>query len=122
MRRWLLAASFALLLSACDKDPCDERSGSVLCGYCDQDAATTSNPAAGKCRYCDAGTTCTGEICGDLSCVSPDGGGGGTCTPTGCPANAPWYGCGSCWPTSNLCNTRGTSILTDDCSVCRKCP
>jgi len=50
------------------------------------------------------------------------GGGGGGCTPTGCPSSAPWYGCGSCWPTSNLCNSRGTSIITDNCSVCRKCP
>ena len=51
-----------------------------------------------------------------------EGGGGKGCTPTGCPSTAPWYGCGYCWPNSNSCHTRGTSILTDDCSVCRKCP
>lgn len=84
MRQWLLVVSFALLIPSCGlDDPCDERSGSVLCGYCDQDAATTSNPAAGKCRYCATGTTCTGDVCGDLTCVAPDDGGGGgyTCAP-----------------------------------------
>lgn len=50
------------------------------------------------------------------------GGGGGGCTPTGCPSSAPWYGCGTCWPNSNSCHTRGTSNYSDDCSVCRKCP
>jgi hypothetical protein len=44
------------------------------------------------------------------------------CTPTGCPSSAPWYGCGTCWPTSNLCATRGTSTYSDDCSLCRECP
>lgn len=50
------------------------------------------------------------------------GGGGGGCTPTGCLSYAPWYGCGTCWPDSNSCHTRGTSNYSDDCSVCRKCP
>lgn len=50
-----------------------------------------------------------------------DGGYDG-CTPTGCPSYMPWYGCGTCWLTSNLCHTRGTSNSSDDCSVCRKCP
>ncbi len=78
MRRWLLAIPLVLSLAACHKDPCDEKSGQVLCGYCDQDAATSSNPHAGMCRYCDAGTTCTGDVCSDnLTCLAPDGGGGG---------------------------------------------
>lgn len=82
MTRAIAALGFALLLSSCSEDPCEEQSGSVLCGYCDQDAATTSNPHAGMCRYCPGGSTCTGDICGDMSCVVPDdGGGGNTCQP-----------------------------------------
>jgi hypothetical protein len=85
MRRWVIGASAALLLASCSKDPCDEKSGSTLCGYCDKDAATSSNPHAGMCRYCDSGTTCSGDVCGDLSCVGGGGGGGGgggtTCAP-----------------------------------------
>lgn len=46
----------------------------------------------------------------------------GSCIPTGCPANMPWLGCGTCWTTATLCNTRGTSNYSDDCSICRKCP
>ena len=56
---------------------------------------------------------------------SPGGSGGSIksgCTPTGCPTNYPYYGCGKCWATFDLCHSRGTDTLTDDCSVCRKCP
>lgn len=76
--RFLAAVSLAVALSSCSEDPCDDREGKVLCGYCDQDASATNNPHAGMCRYCDAGTTCAGDVCSDaLSCVSDGGGGGG---------------------------------------------
>jgi hypothetical protein len=86
MTRWTLAACAVLLLSSCDLgDPCEEKSGSSLCGYCKEDAATSSNPNAGKCLYCPNGSTCTGDVCGNLTCVEPGGGGGGgggnTCAP-----------------------------------------
>ena len=86
MTRWIAATCTALLLASCSMDdPCEEQSGQTLCGYCKQDAATSGNPHAGKCRYCASGTTCAGDICGDLSCVDPNGGGGGgggnTCSP-----------------------------------------
>ena len=85
---WIVAISAALLLASCSTDdPCEEQPGQTLCGYCKQDAATSSNPHAGMCRYCASGTTCSGDVCGDLSCVDPNGGGGGgggggnTCSP-----------------------------------------
>ena len=123
----LIITIFGILsttLVGCKKgDVCESKSGSVTCGYCKQDAMTSGNPNAGKCFYCPTGSTCSGDVCGTLQCVTAGGGGGGGgCNPTGCPASQPWSGCGTCWATSTLCNTRGTSNLSDDCSVCRKCP
>jgi hypothetical protein len=78
-------AVLACALGACGS-PCDDKAGSVTCGYCKQDAVTSGNPNAGLCRYCASGSTCVGDVCGDLTCVSPGGGGGGggggtTCAP-----------------------------------------
>jgi hypothetical protein len=108
MKRGFLAASLALFLSSCSsEDPCDEQAGSVLCGYCDQDAATSSNPHAGACRYCAAGTTCSGDVCSEaLTCLAPDdGGGGNTCGdgPT-CINNLCSPGLWCCLP-GHSCNT-----------------
>lgn len=79
---------------------------------------------------CPNGVECNGGCCNDGKWCGTDnmchssggGGGGGGCTPTGCPSSYPWYGCGTCWTTSALCHSRGTSDYRDDCSVCRKCP
>lgn len=52
-------------------NPCDDEAGKTTCGYCDKDVATSSNSHAGKCRYCGAGTNCSGDVCGDaLMCES----------------------------------------------------
>jgi hypothetical protein len=106
----MMGAVAALLLASCEKDPCDEKSGSTLCGYCDKDAATSSNPHAGMCRYCEAGTTCTGDVCGDLTCVGSGGGGGGggtTCSPgVTCINNLCSPGLWCC-PAGHTCNMGG---------------
>lgn len=61
---------------------CSDKAGFVTCGYCDLDVVLSSNPYAGKCRYCPDGTTCSGEICGELTCKnSGQAPGGGTTTP-----------------------------------------
>ena len=41
--------------------------GAVTCGHC------ASGTHAGQCRYCPSGTTCSGEICGTLTCKSGSG-------------------------------------------------
>lgn len=120
----LIFSLSAALAASCagDEDVCPPKAGQVACGYCAEDVLTSNNPNAGKCIYCPEGSTCsTDDACDEaLQCVG--GGGGGGCVPTGCPASAPWHGCGSCWPTSDLCHSRGTTNLADDCSACRKCP
>ena len=55
---------------------CPAKSGSKLCGYCNDDVILSGNPNAGKCFYCPKGTTCQGDPCGDLTCSS--GGSSGT--------------------------------------------
>lgn len=47
---------------------CPAKSGSVLCGYCDEDVILSGNPNAGKCFYCPEGSTCQGDVCGGLTC------------------------------------------------------
>lgn len=105
---------------------CPEKTGYITCGYCKEDVLSSNNPNAGKCSYCPEGSSCIGDPCSGITCSGGTSGskskGSEGCVPTGCPSSAPWYGCGSCWPNSNLCHSRGTSILTDDCSACRKCP
>jgi hypothetical protein len=41
------------------------------CGYCGQDIITSSNPYAGKCRFCPVGATCPADPCSQTSCNSP---------------------------------------------------
>ena len=61
---------------------CADKAGFVTCGYCDPDVVLSSNPYAGKCRYCPDGTTCSGEICGSLTCKKAgQTSGDGTTTP-----------------------------------------
>jgi hypothetical protein len=105
-------------------DVCKGKSGFVTCGYCAEDVLVSSNPNAGRCIYCPEGTSCsTHDACDvQLRCVTEGGGGGGGCVPTGCPPSSPWYGCGSCWASGSACHTRNTSNLSDDCSICRRCP
>ncbi len=106
MKISLLAPLALLLFTACPGDPCDEKAGSVLCGYCNEDRAATGNPHAGMCRYCASGTTCTGSICGDLACVAPGGGGGGgnTCPGSTCISNLCSPGLWCC-AVGRSCNT-----------------
>lgn len=129
IRTILVCSSLIGFISDCgEEEPCPQKSGYVLCGYCAEDVSVSNNPNAGKCIYCPTGSTCsTSDACDvNLKCLTGGGGGGdgggGGCIPTGCPDSAPWYGCGSCWPDEQSCHTRGTSNLSDDCSVCRKCP
>lgn len=84
-------------------------SDGICYGPCTNGSYATYTPV-GNCSAASAG----GVYC----CI----GGSTGCTPTGCPSSSPWYGCGTCWATSALCNSRGTSNTSDDCSVCRKCP
>jgi hypothetical protein len=102
----IVAALFVLgAFAGCSGDPCSEETGKVLCGYCSEDAMTSSNPAAGKCRYCDEGATCSGPICGDLQCVSGGGGGGGlNCA---CPQYSSSTSCGGTYCKNNLCSPAG---------------
>ena len=76
-----LGLLFIVLLSGCagskSSDNCPDKSGYSLCGYCSEDAATSSNPNAGKCEYCPTGSTC-GDPCTMTSCDG--GGGGGDCS------------------------------------------
>jgi hypothetical protein len=84
----------------------------------------------GKCYSCSSGAACSSTARdgytltaeGHIYCYSGGGGGSTGCTPTGCSSSTPWYGCGSCWSTSDACHNRGTSNTSDDCSTCRKCP
>lgn len=99
--------------SGCDLLGCGE-------GYCEGND--------GECYSCSDGSDCSSTAKagytltteGHIYCYT--GGGSSGCTPTGCPTSSPWYGCGSCWTTSDLCHSRGTTNYADDCSVCRKCP
>ncbi len=67
---------------------CNDKAGSVTCGYCDASTTFSGNQYAGKCRYCPNGYACSGEICSsELTCKpasQPSGGNGGaTATPGG---------------------------------------
>lgn len=90
----LLVVPVVLLSGCLDGDGdggdiiCPAQSGDILCGYCNEDAALSDNPHAGKCRYCPTGYRCSfSDICGDLTCTAGgsdggDGGGGGGGTTT----------------------------------------
>ncbi len=56
---------------------CPVRQGQTFCGYCSDDPAT--NPAGGKCRYCDQGYSCSTNVCAPSEgfCKGSGGGGGG---------------------------------------------
>jgi hypothetical protein len=45
-------------------------SGYHLCGRCHLDAWATGNSYGGRCRYCPDGSTCSGDVCGDMQCIS----------------------------------------------------
>ncbi|MCX6768201.1 MAG: hypothetical protein NTY90_05790 [Candidatus Micrarchaeota archaeon] len=58
---------------------CADKAGSVTCGHCPADAGGSH---AGTCRYCQSGYTCSGEICGEMTCKSASQvPGGATATP-----------------------------------------
>lgn len=59
---------------------CPETEGKVFCGQCKAYATGFDNPLAGQCIYCPSGTTCSGELCGDTTCI-PAGGNAGVVTP-----------------------------------------
>ena len=92
---------FSTIISSCKKgDVCESKSGSVTCGYCKLDAATSSNPNAGKCFYCPSGSTCSGDVCGNVQCISAGGGGGGGGTAYCNPGNTYNYSSQKCCPNS----------------------
>ncbi|HCF61862.1 MAG TPA: hypothetical protein DFS52_28180 [Myxococcales bacterium] len=103
-RSWMLTAALVALgaLAACssDGDPCPEKEGSVLCGYCAEDVVLSSNPNAGKCRYCSEGSTCSGEVCGELKCVTQSTG----CRTCACPQYSSCDRCGGTYCKNNLCS------------------
>jgi len=93
---------------------CPQKSGYKTCGYCSQDAVLSDNPYAGQCRYCPGETTCSGTICGEITCKSSshtdntnggntqhigNGCAPGYCWSNGycCPSNARYYCEGSCY-------------------------
>ena len=55
------------------RDFCSDISDRVLCGICNKDIKLSDNPYAGQCRFCPAGTTCSGDVCGDINCIPSDG-------------------------------------------------
>lgn len=67
----LIAGAFLLSCRRKKDQVCAEKSGQILCGYCDEDALTSNNPQAGRCIYCPVGTTCsTSDPCDpNLRCV-----------------------------------------------------
>lgn len=69
--------SVAILLGvsiACGASPdCPTQSGYNSCGYCNQDRATSSNPHAGMCTYCQG--ACGADAC-SLTCGGGSSGSG----------------------------------------------
>jgi hypothetical protein len=102
MRSLLLTCGMALW--GCG-EICEDRAGFVTCGYCDQDRVFTQNPHAGMCRYCKSGTSCSGDVCGSLSCVpttekaSINRGSDSS----GCPGGTAPCGEGYCMTSGNVC-------------------
>jgi len=56
------------------RDFCPGIGDQVLCGICNKDIKLSDNPYAGQCRMCPAGTTCSGDVCGDIKCLPVDNG------------------------------------------------
>jgi hypothetical protein len=70
----IIGIGVLMALVACGSPDCPTKSGYNSCGYCNQDAATSSNPHAGMCTYCTG--ACGADAC-SLTCGG--GGGGGSC-------------------------------------------
>lgn len=52
-----------ILLAGClEGNGCPEQEDSVLCGLCE---------SSNRCYYCDAGQTCSGDVCGNYQCITP---------------------------------------------------
>ena len=129
-----IAAIFIIsgCISSNPEDICPSQKGSVLCGYCNQDASASDNPNAGQCRYCPSGSTCSyTDVCGELKCIkSGDGtndggnGGGGTqqlCSPGKCysggyccPRDTPYYCNEYCYDSVGA-NSNGCYTLKSTC-------
>jgi hypothetical protein len=61
--------------------------GQDYCGYCSKSETASTNPHAGKCRYCFNSSTCPdADICSDFKCIGASTGGGssGGSGSTGC--------------------------------------
>jgi hypothetical protein len=126
----IAAAIFFFVYYSNNGGPCQKEEGSVLCGYCSEDAALSDNPNAGKCRYCPSGTRCSYDsICGDLTCTTSGSSGGssgggsnqqycdtGYCYSAGfcCPKGTPYYCNGYCYTTSGA-NQHGCYTLKAIC-------
>ncbi|HLC65158.1 MAG TPA: hypothetical protein VJI46_03485 [Candidatus Nanoarchaeia archaeon] len=59
------------------RDFCPGIGDRVLCGICNKDIKLSDNPYAGQCRMCPSGTSCSGDVCGEIKCTP----GGPTITP-----------------------------------------
>lgn len=78
-----LLVSGIVFFSGCTaSEICPAEVGQTLCGYCSEDRMATGNPHGGQCRYCPEGYSCSGDICGDITCKAGGGGGGGGGTKT----------------------------------------
>ena len=51
------------------RDFCPGIGDRVLCGICNKDIKLSDNSYAGECRMCPSGTTCSGDVCGDIKCT-----------------------------------------------------
>jgi hypothetical protein len=48
--------------------------GMKSCGWCAQDRWASNNPNAGLCRFCSVGSTCSGDPCDEITCLSQQAG------------------------------------------------
>src|SRR3990167_1405755 len=51
------------------RDFCPGIGDRVLCGICNKDIKLSDNPYAGQCRMCPSGTSCSGDVCGEIKCT-----------------------------------------------------
>src|SRR3989344_4296462 len=51
------------------RDLCPGIGDRVLCGICNKDIKLSDNPYAGQCRMCPSGTSCSGDVCGEIKCT-----------------------------------------------------
>ena len=109
---FVFVISIILFLSGCLSNrsngsfssQCQGKVGYTLCGYCSEDAMTSGNPNAGQCRYCKQGYTCSGDICGEITCKSGgDNTNAGGATSDGSSNNKQYCSTGYCYSKGYCC-------------------